>query len=106
MSGVVEVTTDTLRQHAARVQNVVDDVSQARVAAGTADLHGGAFGVLCSFLPPAISGVDGAAREALDAIHEALVGTVSELQDMARSFDDVDQRAESTFRSLGRALAQ
>ncbi|WP_196804523.1 type VII secretion target [Cellulomonas sp. URHD0024] len=104
MSAGFEVDSEVLRRHGARVAQVEGDLATARAAAGTTDLHGGAFGVLCSFLPPVISGVDAAARDAVHAVHEASQGVVRELGSMAGAFDRVDERVEDLMRGIARAL--
>ncbi|GAA3818909.1 type VII secretion target [Cellulomonas soli] len=94
------VDTEVLNRHASRVQNVASDVRTAQQAAATTDLHSGAFGVLCAFLPAIVSGVDSAAREAIDAVHQATAGTVEELGAMARAYEAVDARVEQVLRGL------
>lgn len=104
MSGGFEVDTEVLRRHGSRVEQVASDVRTAQSAAGSTGLHDGAFGVLCSFLPAIVGGVDSAAREALSAVHEASDGVVRELGSMARSFEQVDQRVEELLRGIGKVL--
>lgn len=104
MSGGFEVDTEVLRRHSTRVRQVSGDLGTAQSAAGSVDLHGGAFGVLCSFLPGIVSGVDGAARDAITAMREATDGMVAELGAMARSIDEADQRVEERMRSISRVL--
>jgi len=104
MSGGFEVDTEVLRRHGARVEQVASDVRTAQSATGSTDLHGGAFGVLCSFLPAIVGGVDSAAREALAAMHEASDGVVRELGSMARSFEQVDERVEQLLHGIGKVL--
>jgi hypothetical protein len=104
VSGGFEVDTDVLRRHGSRVGQVAGDLGAAAAAAGSVDLHGGAFGVLCSFLPGIISGVDASAREAIAAVKDATDGMVSELAAMARSIEETDQRVEARMRSLSRVL--
>lgn len=104
MSGGFEVDTEVLRRHGTRVGQVAGDLVTAQSAAGSVDLHGGAFGVLCSFLPGIVSGVDNAAREAITAMREAADGMVTELGAMARSIDEADQRVEERMRTIARVL--
>jgi len=104
MGGGFVVDSETLRQHSGRVQAVAAEVQTAQSAASTTGLHGGAFGMLCSFLPMVVSGVDSAAHEALAAVGTATDGVVTELGSMARSFDAVDARAEALLRSIAKAL--
>jgi uncharacterized protein YgfB (UPF0149 family) len=104
VSGELLVDSDVLRQHAGRVSGVDSELATATAAAATTDLHGGAFGVLCSFLPPIVSGVDGAARDALHAVRGAAAEVVADLGDMAKAFDHVDQAVEAAFKKILGAL--
>ena len=104
VSGEMLVDSDVLRQHAARVSAVESELATASAAAATTDLHGGAFGVLCSFLPPIVSGVDGAARDALQAVRGAADEVVADIGDMAKAFDHVDQAVEDAFKRILSAL--
>lgn len=104
MSGGFQIDTGVLRQHAARVGQVAGDIGTAQSAAGSADIHGGAFGVLCGFLPAIISGTDAAARDAVAAVREATDGMVSELGAMARSVDETDQAVETRMQQITRVL--
>ena len=98
------VDSETLRQHSGRVQAVAADVRTAQSAASTTGLHGGAFGMLCSFLPLVVSGVDSAAHEALAAVGTATDGVVTELGSMARAFDAVDERVEALLQAVAKAI--
>jgi len=100
------VDTEVLRRHAARVQQVASDLATAKAAAATTSLHGGAFGLLCSFLPSIVQGVDAAARQAVSAVHDASDATVDQLGAMARSIDAVDERVQDALRGLLAALDQ
>jgi hypothetical protein len=104
VSGGFEVDTEVLRRHGSRVGQVAGDLGTAAAAAGSVDLHGGAFGVLCGFLPGIVSGVDASAREAIAAVKDATDGMVTELAAMARSIEETDQRVEARMRSLSRVL--
>jgi hypothetical protein len=101
-----QIDTEVLRRHATRVGQVAGDVGTAQSAAGSSDLHGGAFGLLCSFLPPIVAGTDQAAKDAIAAIREAADGMAAELGVMARSVDQADQGVESRFQAISRVLAR
>ena len=77
MSGGFEVDTEVLRRHGVTGRAGGERRAHGAVATGSTDLHDGAFGVLCSFLPAIVGGVDSAAREALSAVHEASDGVVA-----------------------------
>lgn len=104
MTGRFVVDAEVLRRHAGRVGQVSSDVASAQAAAGSTGLHVRAFGVLCSFLPAIVSGVDGAAREAMDSAKAASDAVVEELGSMAKAFDDADVRVDELLRAVGRAL--
>lgn len=104
MSGGFQIDTGVLRQHAARVGQVAGDIGTAQSATGSADIHGGAFGILCGFLPAIISGTDAAARDAIAAVREATDGMVTELSAMARSVDETDQVVETRMQQITREL--
>lgn len=104
MSGGFQIDTEVLRQHAARVGQVAGDIGTAQSAAGSSDLHGGAFGILCGFLPAIIGGTDTAAKDAIAAVREATDGMVAELGAMARSVDETDQAVETRMQQITRVL--
>jgi hypothetical protein len=106
MSEAFAVDTEVLRQHTTRVAQVAGDVASAQSAAGTTGLHGGVFGMICSFLPAVVAGVDSAAREAMSAVQAASDGVVDELGSMARAYDEVDERVEQVMRNFTKALAR
>ena len=101
-----QVDTDVLRRHATRVSQVAGDIGTAQAAAASSDLSGGAFGVLCSFLPPIVASTDQVAKDAISAVREATDGMVAELAAMARSIDLTDQAVETRMEQISRALAR
>jgi type II secretory pathway component PulM len=104
LHGGFEIDSEVLRRHSARVDQVAGDIRTAQQAAGTTDLNGGAFGILCGFLPGIVSGNDTAARDAIAAVHEAAEQTVTGLRAMAAAYDDTDQRVEERMRRIARVL--
>ena len=101
-----QVDTEVLRRHATRVSQVAGDLGTAQMAARSSDLNGGAFGVLCSFLPPIVANTDAAARDAIAAVREAADGMVTELSAMARSIDQTDEAVETRMQQLSRVLGR
>ncbi|WP_213282351.1 type VII secretion target [Cellulomonas hominis] len=104
MVAELRVDTDVLRRHASRVAQVADELGVAQSAAASVKLHDGAFGVLCSFLPGIVSGVDATARDAVSAVREATDAMVTELGAMARSMDEADARVEQRMHTLAQGL--
>ena len=100
----LEVDVDALIQHAGRVQLVADAVSRAVSAAWGVDLHDGAFGVLCAFLPPVYNGTETATGEAAAAARDALDATTDGGRAMARSYADVDDGVGGRLSALAGRL--
>lgn len=98
--GGFQVDTEVLRRHGLRVDQVTADLGAVQQAAATTDLHGGAFGVLCGFLPPFVSGTDSAAREAITAVRDATEQTAADLRAMAGAYDRVDDQVADRLRRL------
>ncbi|MEP7762821.1 hypothetical protein [Sanguibacter sp. 25GB23B1] len=85
-----EVSLDTLFNHAAHVQSVADDVALAADAASHVDLDGGAFGVLCSFLPVFVNDAETATAGAVLAAAQTLDAMAEGVRGMARDFGAAD----------------
>jgi hypothetical protein len=98
------VDTEVLRWHGSRVDQVSGDLAAAQRAAGTTDLHGGAFGTLCGFLPPFVAGTDTAARDAIAAVQQATEQTAGDLRSMAEAYDRVDDQVAERLRAIARRL--
>lgn len=98
--GVLDVDLDRLRTHTRHVGEVEADVAEAAAAARHLDLHDGAFGVLCAFLPTALAGVAASAQDALTRAEGALDDTVEGLLAMDRSYRAVDDATSDLLRRL------
>jgi len=104
VSSELVLDTEVLRRHAGRVRSLGSDVGAARSAVGSADLHGGAFGVLCSFLPSIVSGAARASQDAIVELDGAVSAASTGLTGMAASFEASDERVALALRALTRAL--
>lgn len=100
MSAGFHVDTEVLRLHARRIGMVRDDVALAADAAGRVNLHDGAFGLLCAFLPPIFGAVETAVGDAAGAARDVIDSTGDLLVSVAELYDDVDADAGQGFRRL------
>jgi hypothetical protein len=95
MAGHIAVDQDLITSHAARVEVVASDIAVARDAAGSTNMGGGAFGVLCSFLVGPASLAASMAQQTIQAAEGMVRRSATELRgvgtDMAAFEDDVVQ---------------
>ena len=105
MTGRITVDADLITAHAARVETVAADVSIASDAAGSTNMAGGAFGVLCAFLVPPAGIAASMAQSAIRAAEGMVRRSATELRgvatDMAAFEDDVVQAVATLDGQLG-----
>ncbi|WP_045747335.1 type VII secretion target [Actinoplanes rectilineatus] len=82
-----------VQQHAAGVDQVAADVSQARAAVDQVTMDSQAYGQLCQFLPGLLSGLFGAAVTAMNGNVDALHETAYGLRDAVRTVQAADQES-------------
>ena len=104
MSEAFHVDTEVLRVHAQRLRMVTDSVSLAADAARAVNLHDGAFGLLCAFLPPVLNGAETTVGDALGAAQDTVSGAAAGVRAMARDYDAVDDRVRALLTGLEREL--
>lgn len=97
------VDADVLLQHSSRLGAVTEQLGMAADAAGRVDLHGGAFGVLCAFLPLVIGGFEARAGEAIAASRETSTAMAEQVRAMAQEYARVDEGVATRLKSLGGA---
>mgnify|MGYP002624138253 CR=1 FL=1 len=98
----IDIITDGLRAHARRVEEVGDQISNARSAAGQVSMQADAYGVLCSpILVPVLGLLEGAGILAMTAAASAMDATGGALRAMATSLDVVDEIAARRVRGAG-----
>ncbi|ACQ79137.1 conserved hypothetical protein [Beutenbergia cavernae DSM 12333] len=90
MSESFHIDDDVLRAHARKVDMVADDVAEAGSAATSVDLDGGAFGLLCAFLPPIVSESEASTGDAVGAAARLLADTATRVTEMARDYAAMD----------------
>ena len=100
----VEVDTEMLSAHGSRLAMVRDAVALAQDAANQVDLHDGAFGLLCAFLPGFVNTAEvetgtaiGAARDTLDAMADGVTA-------MARDYRSTDDGVRGRMSSIAGVL--
>lgn len=106
MSTRIAIDTELLRQHAGRVEQVGRDVGVARDAAGSLDLGGGAFGLMCAFLVPPAVAVSSVAQAAIASAQRMVERSATELRGVAADFTAQEDRVEETLRSVRTRLDQ
>lgn len=85
-----EISLDALFSHASHVQLVADDVATAADAASQVDLDGGAFGVLCAFLPGFVNDAETSTADAVLAAAQTLDAMAEGVRGMARDYAAAD----------------
>lgn len=97
---VIAIDRELLRTHASRVHTVQTAVAEAASAARSADLAGGAFGILCAFLVPPTTLVTGIAESMITAAATMLERTSNELRSIATDVDTREEDIASQLRAL------
>ena len=91
---------DVARQHAARVARVASDVRLAQDAAGSLNLGGGAFGVMCAFLVQPAQLVSQVAVGTISSVSALLGRAESELLGMVADFEAMEEDVSGRYRQL------
>ena len=106
MADKISIDPDRLRTHAGRVEQVAGDVGVARDAAGSINLGGGAFGLMCSFLVAPTSIVSTMAQAALASAESMVQRSAREVRGVATDFeaneDDIEQQIGRLHAELGK----
>ena len=100
MGDRIALDFDVARQHAARVARVVSDVRMAQDAAGSLNLAGGAFGVMCSFLVPPAQLVSQVAVGTISSVSGLLSRAESEFLGMVSDFEAMEEDFSARYRRL------
>lgn len=105
MAERIAVDPDLISAHATRVDVVAGDVALAADAAGSTNMGGGAFGVLCAFLVPPAGIAASMASQAIRSAQAMLERSATELRgvssDLAAFEDDVVQAVTTLDGQLG-----
>ena len=100
MAELIAVDTETVRTHARRVSQIASDIRLAENAAGSLNVSGGAFGVMCAFLVPPAQLVSSIATDAIAAAATMLEQSEEQLRGLAGDFDEGEQRQIDTIKDL------
>lgn len=103
MSDKIALDMSVLRDHAAKIDQLGQSVGEAASAAGSLDIGGGAFGVLCSFLVPPTMLATGAMESVISSSQRALARTAIQLREVAA---DAEQREEDISRDIRNIMGQ
>lgn len=98
MTDLIAVDLDVVSTHTSRLYRVASDVALAADAAGSTDIGGGAFGVLCGFLVPPVGIAAATAGEAIRSAEAMLERSATALRKAADDLDAYDH-------DIARALA-
>jgi len=105
MADEIIIDPDLMRTHAGRVEQVAGDVGMARDAAGSINLGGGAFGLMCNFLVPPVSIVSAMAQAALSSAEGMVQRSAREVRGIVKDFeateDDIEQQIGRLQAELG-----
>lgn len=100
MSGEIEVEPSALRTGAGEIERIAGTVGYARDAAGSMNLTGGAFGLMCAFLVPTAVGVTQIAMNAMAETAAMLQREAEALRDIAADFEQVEARTSDELRAI------
>ena len=95
------VDHEDLRAHARGVDEVAHSVSQAAATAAGVNLSGGAFGVLCGFLPPVLNTFAATSPSAIESAGNNLTYVAEAVRAMADDYRDSDEQIAARLRALG-----
>ena len=103
MADLIAVDTETVRRHAQRAAQIAADVRLAENAAGSMNVGGGAFGVMCAFLVPPAQAVSSIAAAAITAAATMLEESEEQLRGLADDLGvDGDQLSHQRYSICGR----
>lgn len=92
---------EDLRAHARVVDDVGHGVAEAASAAATVNVSGGAFGIMCGFLPPILNGYIPQNQAAIAAAAGNLSSTAEAVRAMADDYRDTDEQIAARLKALG-----
>jgi hypothetical protein len=104
MTDDIALDFDRLRQHAALVDSLANDVTSALSVFRGGDLATGAFGILCAFLVPPSLALSAAASGLLGADESLLLRTAGELRGTAAQWEQFEDDTMTTLRDLENGL--
>ena len=100
MSTPFQVNAEDLHAHSATVSGIAGKVSEAAAAAGTVEMGGHAFGVMCQFLVGSVQESDQSTASAVTSMSHALTSTATDLQSMADDYTASDEASAQLMADL------
>ncbi|GLZ29285.1 hypothetical protein Lesp02_14750 [Lentzea sp. NBRC 105346] len=91
---------EELRAHGSHLDGLTDRLNTVVDAARIASMPGDSYGLLCGFMPLAISPMEEKAAEALSAAVESFSKTAGSIRDTAASYDDQESAHRQTMTAL------
>jgi len=102
MTGSFNVHTQSMREHAGRLDGIVRQIELAQQAIGQAKINGAnAYGILCSpLLEPIMGTVEAAGRTVIDASRAVVDATADGVNGMADLYDSVDAAVDGKMKKI------
>ncbi len=96
------VHTDAMRQHAGRLNGVVEQITVAQEAAAQATISGTtAYGILCSpLLLPLMGGIEAMGHAAIGTANTVVAATSESIVAMADTYDAVDDAVDGLLSEI------
>lgn len=104
MTTPFQVNAEDLHAHSTTVSGVAGKVSEASAAAGTVEMGGHAFGLMCQFLVGSVKESDTSTASAITSMSSALTSTSTDLQTMADDYTASDEAAAQRMADLMKEL--
>ncbi|GAA1688463.1 hypothetical protein GCM10009830_40090 [Glycomyces endophyticus] len=104
MSDRFEVVTDDLRGHAANIDAVRARFDAVLSAIDTIAQDGEAYGIICQFLPPILSGRQDEQKELTTLAQENLELLAEAVRSTADDYDAADQAVAADYQSIQAAI--
>lgn len=102
------VHTQSMRDHARRLEGIVQQIQLAQQAIGQAQINGAnAYGILCSpLLEPIMGTIEAAGTGTVNTAHGVVSATVDGVNGMADVYDNVDNKVGGNFKKIVEKLGE
>jgi hypothetical protein len=95
---------DRLRQHAALVSSVADEISGAMETVRGGHIGPEIFGLMCSFLVPPSMAMTAAATGMLGAKESLMLRSAAQLRSTATQWEQLEHDVSATYQGITKAL--
>jgi hypothetical protein len=93
----IAIPPASLVNHANHIDAVADEVDEAKVAATQVRLDSGAYGQICTFVPPYLNGLSDGLMSGLEGALTSLRDAASGLRAAAVLFEEAETSAAGNF---------